>query len=250
MSGVQSVERAFNVLRALSVGPSGVTDIAQRVDLPKSTVARLLATLESLDMVQQEAAGGMYRLGGGLLDIAASLHPSRSLVAAARPHLRELTRRVGESAGVSVADGQQVHFLDQVDSDHQIQGPDWTGHLLPMHSTSSGMVLLAFADDELRSTVMRNPMTKSAAHTITTAQALGRRLAEIRTKGYCWALEEFADGMNSIAAPIRNRSGAVIAAVHAHGPAFRFPGRAAPDEIGAFVVDCATRVSQSLAATS
>jgi DNA-binding IclR family transcriptional regulator len=250
MSGVQSVERAFAVIGALSVGPAGVTDIANRVSLPKSTVARLLSTLETLRMVEQETAGGTYRLGSGFLDISGSLNPNRSLVATARPHLVELVRTAGESAGIAVADGSRVHFLDQADSDHQIQGRSWTGELLPMHSTSSGMVLLAFADDELRSAVMRNPMEKTAAHTITTAQALGRRLAEVRTHGYCWAYEEFADGMNSVAAPVYGSDGKVIAAVHAHGPAFRFPGNRPPKEIAAVVVDCASHIRHSLSASS
>lgn len=242
MSTVQSVERAFAVLRCLASGPAGVTDIAQRTALPKSTVSRLLSTLEELQMVEQVAVGGDYRVGAGIAEIAATVMPSRSLVAAARPHLLELIRATGESAGVSVADGDLVHFLDQADSDNQIQGKNWTGERLPMHSTSSGLVLLAFADEKLRSAVMRKPLLASARHTITDAQALGRRLAEIRTVGYCWAYEEFSDGLNSIAAPIFDADGRVIAALHAHGPAYRFPGPRSPDDIGELVVAAAHRI--------
>jgi DNA-binding IclR family transcriptional regulator len=245
MAAVQSIERAFAVLRALATGPAGVTDIAVRVGLPKSTVARLLSTLEGLEIIVQHEVGGSYRLGPGLADLASSIHPSGSLVAAARPHLVELVEQVGESAGISAADGARVHFLDQVDGDRQVRVRNWTGELLPMHSTSSGMVLLAFADDALRSAVMRNPMERSTAHTITTAQALGRRLAEIRTVGHCWAYEEFEDGLNSVAAPVRDRRNHVVAAVHIHGPAFRFPGKAAT-RIGQLVVECGQRIGAAL----
>jgi DNA-binding IclR family transcriptional regulator len=242
MSAVQSVERAFAILRCLSSGQAGVTDIAHRAQLPKSTVSRLLGTLEELGMVEQVATGGDYRIGAGVVEIAASVLPGRSLVAAARPHLLELIRATGESAGISVADGDTVHFLDQADSDNQVQGRNWTGDRLPMHSTSSGLVLLAFADEALRSAVMRKPLIASARHTITDAQALGRRLAEIRTIGYCWAYEEFSDGLNSVAAPIFDHDGIVIGALHAHGPAYRFPGARSAEDISDLVVATARRI--------
>ena len=242
MSSVQSVERAFAILRCLSSGPAGVTDIAHRAELPKSTVSRLLGTLEELGMVEQIVTGGDYRIGGGIAEIAGSMLPGRSLVAAARPHLLELIHVTGESAGLSVADGDAVHFLDQADSDNQVQGRNWTGDRLPMHSTSSGLVLLAFGDEALRSAVMRQPLVASARHTITDAQALGRRLAEIRMVGHCWAYEEFSDGLNSIAAPIFDDEGAVIGALHAHGPAYRFPGARTAEEIGELVVATARRI--------
>jgi DNA-binding IclR family transcriptional regulator len=246
MSSVQSVERAFAILRALSSGPAGVTDVAQRTRLPKSTVSRLLGTLEELGMVEQVVAGGDYRIGGGLIEIAGSTQPGRSLVAAARPHLLELIETTGESAGLSVADGEQVHFLDQVDSDHQVLGRDWTGDRLPMHSTSSGLVLLAFGAESLRSSVMRKPLLASARHTITDAQALGRRLAEIRMLGYAWAFEEFSDGLNSVAAPIFGSDGSVVGALHAHGPAYRFPGNRSDEEIGELVSAAALRIQFTL----
>jgi len=83
MSGVQSVERAFAVLRCLSGGPAGVTDVADRVSLPKSTVSRMLSTLEDLGMVEQAEPGGSYRVGSGMIEIAAAVLPGRSMIAAA-----------------------------------------------------------------------------------------------------------------------------------------------------------------------
>ena len=89
VSGVQSVERAFSVLRCLAGGAAGVSAIAERVGLPKSTVSRLLSTLQDVGAVEQSGAGGDYRVGGGLVDIAAGALPGRSLIAAARPHLAD-----------------------------------------------------------------------------------------------------------------------------------------------------------------
>ena len=94
MSSVQSVERAFAVLRCLSGGPAGVTDVADRVSLPKSTVSRMLSTLEDLGMVEQIEPGGNYRVGAGMIEIAAAVLPGRSLIAV--PNSRPMPQRALE----------------------------------------------------------------------------------------------------------------------------------------------------------
>ncbi len=90
MSTVQSVERAFAVLQCLASGPAGVSEIADRTDLPKSTVSRLLGTLVELGAVEQSETLGVYSLGELILDLSAAASPGRNLVAMARPHLVEL----------------------------------------------------------------------------------------------------------------------------------------------------------------
>ncbi len=241
MSGVQSVERAFAVLRCLSGGPAGVTDVADRVSLPKSTVSRLLSTLEELGMVEQIEPGGSYRVGSGMTEIAAAVLPGRSLIAAVRPHLHDLAKATGETAGLSIADGFDVLYLDQVDSDKQVQSRDWTGERLPAHTVSSGQVLLAFGAIDVDSDLSR-PLERLASGTLTDAKAIRSRLTEIAAKGYAWAFEEFLDGLNSVAAPIRDSSGRVVGAIHAHGPAYRFPGYADADDVGRLVAATSRRV--------
>ncbi len=241
MSSVQSVERAFTVLRCLSGGPAGVTDIADRVGLPKSTVSRLLSTLDELGMVEQISAGGNYRLGSGIVDIAAAVLPGRSLIAAARPHLHDLVTATGEAAGLSIADGFDVLYLDQVDSDNQILVRDWTGERLRAHTVSAGQVLLAFGAID-RDRYLAMPLERPASGTLTDAAAIRTRLTDIAAKGYAWAFEELIDGLNSVAAPIRDAGGRVVGAIHAHGPAYRFPGDADADKLGRLVADAADRV--------
>ena len=75
MSGVQSVERAFAILRCLAGGPAGVSEVAERVDLPKSTVSRLLSTMQVLGAVEQSGAGTEYRVGDAMIDIASGPFP-------------------------------------------------------------------------------------------------------------------------------------------------------------------------------
>lgn len=246
MSTVQAVERAFAVLRALAGGPAGVTEIAERVDLPKSTVARLLATLEGEGAVARAAEPGTYRLGPTVGRLAAAVHPDRSLVAVARPHLVDLARLTGEAAGLSVRDGNLVHYLDQVDSDHQVRVRDWTGERLVMHATSSGLVLLAAADEEFLSAYLAAPLPSFTPRTMTDPQVIRRRLAEVRETGYAWVIEEFDDGANAVAAPVRDAADHVVAAVHSHGPAHRFPGTRSQAELGALVITAAARVERAL----
>jgi DNA-binding IclR family transcriptional regulator len=238
---VQSVERAFAVLRCLSGGPAGVTDVADRVSLPKSTVSRLLSTLDDLGMVEQIEPGGSYRVGAGMIEIAAAVLPGRSLIAAVRPHLHDLVKATREAAGLSIAEGFEVLYLDQVDSDNQIQVRDWTGERLRAHTVSSGQVLLAFgAIDAER--YLAQPLERLASGTLTDAAAIRTRLDEVAAKGYAWAFEEFLDGQNSVAAPIRDGRGRVVGAIHAHGPAYRFPGETDADVVGELVAATAGRV--------
>jgi DNA-binding IclR family transcriptional regulator len=241
MNTVQSIDRAFAVLRSLAAGPAGVTDIADRVDLPKSTVSRLLSTLEELGVVEQVAAGGEYRIGVGMLEFAAAVQPGRSLVSAARPHLAELNRRTGEAAGLSIPDGTDMLYLDQLTPDSELQVRDWTGHRIPMHAVPSGQVVLA-EDDQLVDQLLASPLHRFTAKTITRTATLRERLDQVRLKGYSWAFEEFADGMNSVAAAVHGSNGTVIAALHVYGPASRFPGALDPDDVGAFVLAAARKI--------
>ena len=135
---VQSIERAFGLLRLLAVGPLGVTELAERADLPKSTVARLLSALEAERAVEQGETSGLYQLGSGLIDIAGTVTPGRNLVSTARPYLLELTDAVGEVAGLSIPDGGEVYYLDQTECYSEVQVRDWTGERIPLHAVSSG----------------------------------------------------------------------------------------------------------------
>ena len=244
---VQSIERAFALLRALAVGPLGVTELAERVDLPKSTVARILAALENEGAVTQDGAGGEYRLGEGLLDIAGATQPGRNLVATARPHLIDLCDEAGEAAGVSVLDGRCVYYLDHVEAESDVQVRSWTGELAPLHAVPSGLVLLAHYDDQQLDAYLRGPVTASTAWTVVDPDEVRKRLATIRSLGYAWVYEEFAEGINSVAAPIIEADGTVEAALHIHGPAYRFPNPERTHDLGNLLINAAAALAENLA---
>ena len=139
---VQSLERAFAILDEVAQRPAGVTSIAERVRLPKSTVARLLATLEDVDAVER-FDGVRWRIGPGVAALTAPGSPERNLIAIAHPFLVDLVGELGEDAGLGLPDGNEVHYVDQVESDNPVQVRDWTGTRAPMHAVPSGLVLLA-----------------------------------------------------------------------------------------------------------
>lgn len=239
---VQSVDRAFAVLRALVPGAAGVTQLSEQVGLPKSTVSRLLSTLEELGAVEQVEAGGDYRIGATMAELAAGTTPSRALIAAARPTLVELATATGEAVGVSVADGTDMLYLDQCNPDTELQVRDWTGIRIPMHAVPSGHVVLANRSPAELDSYLATPLARFTEHTLVAADQLRARLASVAELGWAWAVEEYADELSSVAAPIRDRAGHVVAALHVYGPVYRFPGERDPGELGATVAEFASKI--------
>ena len=246
MSRVQSIERAFAVLGSLADGPIGVTEVAERVRLPKSTVARLLGSLVREGAVEQEAGGSRYRLGSRLVTLAQSSSPPSGLLEAAHPVLARLAGDLGEAAGLSIADGFEVHYVDQVDSTHQVGVRDWTGTRVPMHAVSSGLVLLAAAPASTVDAFLDRRLDRFTPRTVTAPAAIRRRLAKVRIDGYASVHEEFAEGLSSVAAPIVDAAGATVGAIHVHGPAYRFPRAGEDRDVAARVIEATGEVGRRL----
>ncbi len=246
MSRVQSIERAFAVLGALGGGPLGVTEVADRVRLPKSTVARLLASLRAEGAVEQVADGTDYRIGGRLVTLAAGVRPTRSLIAVARPHLVALAGLIGEAAGLSLPDGPLVHYIDQEDSPNPVGIRDWTGTRLPMHAVSSGLVILAHMPPAEIERVLAGPLERFTPSTVTDPTLIRERVRRVGLDGYAWTHDEVAAGISSVAAALADDDGEVIGAIHVHGPSYRFPEAGSRDRIAADVVAAAARISRSL----
>jgi DNA-binding IclR family transcriptional regulator len=246
--GVQSIRRAFAVLGALADGPLGVTDVAIRSHIPKSTAARMLVALAAEGAVEQVPGETRYRLGPHLVALASGLGDARGLVATARPVLIDLAQELGEAAGLSVRDGWTAHYVDQVDSPNPVQVRDWTGTRLPLHAVSSGQVFLAQLPASMLARYLAEPLEQFTPNTLTAAPALLERLRDVRRDGHAWARDEFAVGMSSIAAPVADARGELVAAVHVHGPTYRFPPAGAEDEVAEQVRAAAASVGARLRA--
>lgn len=218
-------------MRALSTGPIGITELAERTDLPKSTVARLLGALESESAVVQQEAGGNYELGSGLSDLTGATASGFSLIAAARPFLVDLAKRTGESSGLDVLVDGWVAFVDEVATERDVKVRDWTGEFAAAHTVPAGVVILAHSPESTVQVILAAPLDQLTANTVTDTDALRQRLVQARSAGYMWGFEEFAIGINSVAAPVFDESG-VVAALRVHGPMFRFPDPNRAHDIG------------------
>ena len=246
MSRVQSIERAFAVITTLADGPLGVTEVAERSNLPKSTAARLLASLGREGVVEQVPGERRYRLGERLVSLTSALRPTRGLIAIAHPSLVELAARTGEAAGLSVPDGPTMHYVDQVESPNPVKVRDWTGTRIPMHTVSSGQVVLANLPPAELDRFLAYPLERFTPATLVKLDDLRDRLHEVRRDGFAWAREEYAEGITSIAAPIADADGDVVAAVHVHGPSYRFPPAGGEAPIERAVLETAARISSRL----
>jgi IclR family acetate operon transcriptional repressor len=246
VSRVQAIERAFGVLGALTDGPIGVTEVAERVGLPKSTAARMLASLAREGAVEQVPGETRYRLGPRIETLATGLVATRSVVAIARPHLAELAASIGEAAGLSIPDDREVHYIDQVDTPNPVGIRDWTGSRVPMHAVSSGLVFLAHRPAIAIERYLAEPLLALTERTTTDPDVLRERLRAVALAGFAWVHDEFADGISSVAAGIADASGEVVAAVHVHGPSYRFPPPGREAGLGLHVAMTATRIARTL----
>jgi IclR family transcriptional regulator, acetate operon repressor len=240
---VQSIDRAFQVLKALAVEPSGVTDLAQRVGLPKSTVARMLSSLEEQGAVSRGPDGSMYSIGMGLVELAGAIDATAALATAVRPHLVWLADQLGEAVGFSVPTGYTIQYMVQVESPNPVQVRDYTGLTVPMHIGPSGLCVMAQWPAEEVDRYLSRPLEGYTTSTLVDPDRIRARLETIRDSGHCWVHEEFAEGINSVAAPVLADGKRALGAIHVHGPAYRFPTEGNADSIASLVMDAAARFS-------
>lgn len=246
MAGVQSIERAFAILRALSLGSAGVTDLSERTGLPKSTVSRLLSSLELEEAVTQNSDGA-YELGGGIGELATALRGGQNAIDVARPHMVELMELTGEAVGLNRFDGASVQTLLQVDDPaSSVVVRDWTGEPTPVHAVPAGLAILAHSSRAVQNNVFESELEQLTDKTMVEPDSLRERFVQIREDGYAWVFQEFTDDINSVAAPITDSSGRTNLAVHVHGPSFRFPDDADLDELGLRVAATAQRIEAQL----
>jgi DNA-binding IclR family transcriptional regulator len=240
---VQAIERAFDILRVLALGPARISELAAAVGLPKSTVARLLGTLQRVDAVQRDPSTGEYRIGPGLLQLAPERDVTASLVVAVKPHLHQLSEALGEAAGFSVPDGYAMHYLVQVDSPRPIQVRDYSGSSAAMHLVPAGLCVMAGWPEAELARYLARPLGANTPRSVTDAAGIRRRLATIRETGYAWADEEFAEGLSSVAAPVLDERRRVVGAITVHGPTYRFPPEGQRERVGLAVRAAANRFS-------
>lgn len=218
---LSSVRNAVRVLKAFSARHRtfGVSELARRLDLTTSTTHRLLATLAAEHLVEQDPVTGRYQLGLGVYDLIAAVSPGYDLTEAVLPPMTILRQRTGETVQVGVLDGREVVYVERLESTHTLRMFLDVGRRNWAHCTGTGKVLLAhLPSDVLDRTLDGWELVATTANTIVDHAALRRELAAIREQGYATNDEEYEIGAVSVGAPIRDASGAVVAAISVAGP--------------------------------
>ena len=243
---VQSVDRALTILSLLAErGEMGVTEISQGLGVHKTTEFRLVATLERHDIVSQTEDRGKYRLGVGVLRLAGATRVRLDLVNESRPVTTALAAKVGETVNIVVLSGHEALYLDQVAGPSALQMHMWAGQRVPLHATSNGKVLLAYAGVGAAASLLPDPLPLFTANTISSLPQLEAELDLVRERGYATAVDELEQGLTAVAAPIYGIDGHVVASVSASGPSFRLPADRLPG-VAELVRGAATGISRRL----
>src|SRR5262245_24696075 len=217
----QSLERGLTVLSSFTQNNPvrGIADLAREVGLNKSTTHRYVATLAKLGYVQQDPETKRYSLGPRVVDLGFAAINSMEITRVAAGYLQALSDETGYTVSMAVLDGPDIVYVDRRRSGRASSFAMGlhlhVGSRLPAYCTSMGKVLLAYRDPaELRALLDRTDLARRGPKTITAREQLMVALARVRHTGIAVNDEELAAGLRSVAAPVRDRSGKVVAAVN------------------------------------
>lgn len=221
---VASLEKAMTVLDLLSAvdGDIELAKLAEKAQLPKSTLVRLLNTLRAHSFVQQNPQTRRYRLGWALIHLGKAAERQFELSLVVHPFLEQLMQETGETASLAVLDFDHAVYVDQVVSRSIIKGVPHIGSRLELHCTAVGKVLSsAFSDDRLDELIREYGLPRLTENTIVNATQFRKEISLTRARGYGFDNEEAEPGGRCIAAPIVDGSSDVIGAISITGPTNR-----------------------------
>jgi len=244
---LSSVRNAARLLKEFTAAERelGVSELARRLDLGKSTVYRLLSTLTS-ERLLERGPGGRYRLGIAAHALGLAVSARIDLHEASVATLAQLRNITGETAQIGVLDELDVVHVERLESGHSLRIFSRVGHRLPAHTTGTGKVLLAaLAPDELHARLAARPLVRRTPFTIVEPAALMTELAKVAARGWAENVEESELGVASVAAPIRDHAGSVTAAVSVAGPVARMH-RGALRRFSGLVVEAGETISRRL----
>ncbi len=240
---VKSVDRAISILQVLGHrGDAGVTELSTALSVPKSTVSRLLATLEARGLVEQSSLRGSYRLGHGAALLAGGAGKKQDLALVSREICRALAAEVGETAYLAVHEGDTALTIDQVMGSAMIGSLDWIGKRDPLHVTACGKVFLAWMSAPDLHAYMDRGLREFTDSTICDPVDLQADLALVRSRGYAVTRDEYEVGLTAVAAPVHEHDGTVGGAICISGPSFRLAD--AVEDVAGQVLSAARQISE------
>ena len=225
---LSSVATAVRLLKTFSEGEAeiGVTTLSKRLGVAKSTVYRLASTLVAEGMLEQNRENDKYRLGLALFGLGALVRQRMNVSTEARPHIFALREATNETVHLAVPEGAQIIYVYDLESTQAIRQRANLGERKPAFCSAEGRAMLAFADSQTLEAVIAAGLVARTPRTDVNPRNLARALEQVRAQGYAMEDEQSEMGMRSLAAPIRDSEGRVVAAVGIAGPMQRLSDEA------------------------
>jgi DNA-binding IclR family transcriptional regulator len=222
---IRAVERALDVLMCFtSQTPElTLTQISERIGINKSTVHRLLATLEGKHFLDRDSVSGVYRPGIRLLELAFLTMDTNNLRRLVTPFLLDLSNQYRENVNLSVLHDTDVVYVAVIESLQRVKLAAVPGQRLPAFCTASGKAILAYVPVDHVRLILEQGMPRYTQTTILTKEAFFENMLQAQKQGFALSEQEFEDGINAVAAPIFNSNGNPIASISIAGPAYRLP---------------------------
>ena len=245
---IGSVKNTLDILNCFSLEcpEIRVTDVSKKLGLSKSTVSRLLSTLNQEGVVARIPTNQKYRLGSKVLELANIYLLTVELGTLALPYLRDLRDEMGETASIFIIDGEYRICIENVESSQEVRPIIKKGIRLPLHAGSAGKLLLAFLPDERRKEILsKTGLPSLTENTITDLKRLEDEMTKIRRDGYAVSDQERVSYVSSISAPIRDFKGEVTAALCLSTIKMRFKDKTAEEAITSIKI-AAEKISKEL----
>ena len=220
---VRSVDRALDILLCFSreEPARSLTQIAEAIHMSKTTVHRLLATLENKRFITRDSTTGLYRLGLRFIEMASLVLQDVDLHRWAKPYLQRLAAEYGETVDLSILDGSHVVYLEVIESPQRIKLAAAVGQRLPAYFTASGKALLAFLPEENVKKIISDNLAESSNHDQGSVQQMVEDLRVTVERGYAISEQEYEEEINAVAAPIFDKDRNPIASIAIVGPSYR-----------------------------
>lgn len=248
---IQSLERGLQVIQAFSQQNPAMTvsEMAKGTGLSRPTVRRILLTLEHLGFA--ESRNGLYRLTPRALSLGYAYLSSNNVWSIAHPFMRNFVEKTSESCSISILDGMDVLYVARVSTKRIMSINLDVGSRLPAYATSMGHVLLAnLTDGELVHYLEKVNFEKFTDKTIIDKEKLKKVLNDVRLKNWGGVDQQFEEGLRSIAVPITNANGKVIAAINCSAHAGRISKQVLREEFLPILQSTAKKISQAIAAAN
>lgn len=223
---IQSLDRGLLILEAVgkSGNPVSLGHLAELLDIDRSSAFRLATTLKRRGFLTNSSAGRDYVLGPSIWRLSLQYDWSSMLAKVAHEHLKALAAATNETAHLAVREGRKALFIEDVATNHVIAISGQTGELVPLYCTSHGKALLSdFEEQDLTRLFGGKQLKAYTRNTIQSIRALALECKRIRANGFASDESEFLEGVRCVAAPIRDRDGAVIASIGISAPSSRLP---------------------------